>query len=137
MWTYLGPAFLCLLIIATAAFFDLHAKMVFLTCGYSRVHHHGKSWKRATAHYRENWSIWKRLFWVPVFAEAYTAKIRALAILSYLHDALAVIFLSLYAAADLAGAIPDLVWILFLAVIFLPYTLGKFIYTNALARGKI
>ena len=137
MWNYLGPALLCLLITAATVIFDLHAKAVFLAVGYTRVHHHGKTFKRAVHHYKTNWSFFQRILWMPVFAEAYAPKYRTLAILSYLHYAIAVVVLALYAATDLIGAISDRYWILCFAFVFVPFTIGKFIYTNALARSKL
>ena len=137
MWNYLDPAMLCILIVGAAIILDLWARACFLAVGYTRVYHHGKTWKRSTRHYKANWTVWQRLLWIPVFAEAYPAKYRALAILSYLHCALAAVWLALYIAADVFGAIDNLYWILFLTIIFLPFMLGKIIYTDALVRGKI
>ncbi|MBQ5363340.1 MAG: hypothetical protein IIU63_08330 [Clostridia bacterium] len=137
MWNYLGPLLLCLLFVGAAFILDLWARACFLAVGYTRVHHHGKTWKRATRHYKTNWKLWQRLLWIPAFAEAYPAKCRALAILAYLHYALVAVWLALYVAADVFGVIDDLYWMLFLAIILLPFTLGKIIYTDALVRGKI
>lgn len=137
MWNYLGPALLCLMLAACVMILDLWARACFLAVGYPRVHHHGKTWKCATKHYKTNWKLRQRLLWIPVFAQAYPAKYRALAILAYLHYTLAVVVSALYATADFFGAIDDGWWILFFGFVFVPFTLGKFIYTNMLVRGKI
>ena len=131
-----GPVFLCLLILATAAAFDLHARWVFIACAYVRVHHHGKTFKRASRHYKTNWSFAKKLFWIPVFAEHYAPKYRAMAILSFIHYTVTAVTLALFIMADGFGIIPDPAWIICFCAVFAPFSVGRFIYTNAVARDK-
>ena len=136
MWEYLGPILLYLLILTTAIAWDLHARWVFIALGYTRVHHHGKTFKRAANHYKTHWSFGEKLLWAPVFAEYYPAKYRAMAILSYIHYALAAITITLFVASDISNRIPDLRLVICF-VIFTVFTIGRFIHTNAIARSKI
>ncbi|MBQ2999594.1 MAG: hypothetical protein IJD64_03955 [Clostridia bacterium] len=73
-----------------------YARGVFVVIGYSRRYGHGKSAKRATKHYKSNWSFWQRMLWVPVFKEQYEAKYRRMAYLEYIHLLLTMITTSCY-----------------------------------------
>ena len=128
-------------IVITVTAWDIHAKAVFLAVGYTRVHHHGKTFKRVWRHYFANWSFIQRVFWIPVFAEKYSVKYRLMPILSIAHWLIAVtmtffFFSDLFNIADIYIAIYP-VEIFIFCFVFGPFTIGRFIYTNAIARGKI
>ena len=77
-------------------FNEWYARYVFVACGYRRRDGHGKSFHRAKKHYKENWSFFQRLFWLPVFKNRYENRIRRMAILSYLHGTVMVITCSCF-----------------------------------------
>ena len=138
LWPYiLMPVF----IVINVTVWDIHAKAVFIALGYTRIHHHGKTFNRAWRHYFANWSFIQRVFWIPIFAEKYSTKYRLMPILSFIHWLLAVAVI-FFALADLFNitniniAIYSFGDFMF-CFIFGPFTIGRFIYTNAIAREKI
>lgn len=128
-------------IVINVTAWDIHAKAVFIAIGYTRVHHHGKTFNRAWRHYFANWSFIQRVFWVPIFAEKYSTKYRLMPILSFIHWLLAVAII-FFVLADLFNItninIANYSFEVFIfCFIFTPFTIGRFICTNAVARGKI
>lgn len=80
-----------LMIIFPVVLMDWHAHGVFVARGYRRRYGHGKSWARASKHYKTNWTFIQRMLWIPVFKEPYERKYRRFAFLTYIHWTLALI----------------------------------------------
>ena len=122
-------------IILPFAFFDWHARMVFVAVAYPRRNGHGKSWKRAHKHYKTNWTFLQRMLWIPMFKEEYEDKYRFIAYLSFAHMALTVVTLAFFIISIICFP-NSKIWI----YEFLGYSVFwilRFIYDNAIARGKI
>ena len=124
------------MILLPTMFMDWHARFVFVAIGYPRKYGHGKSWKRAKKHYKTNWSLIQRLFWIPLFKEKYEDKFMAFAYLSYINLFLAV-----------ATVVGFFIWDFFYYPespqcfgyqygVFSAYTIIRFIYSNGVGRGK-
>lgn len=60
-------------------------RLSFLAEVYCRRNGHGKSWNRAHKHYKTNWTLLQRLFWLPLFKEKYERRHKIIAYLSYIH----------------------------------------------------
>ena len=124
-----------LFVILCVLFFEWYSRMVFIACAYCRRYGHGKSWKRASAHYKANWSLLERLFYRPLFKEKYEHKYRMLAYLSIIHLVLAIMTVTSVFLDELLFKNIDFWFYVFIA--FSVFTVFvRFIYNNELARGK-
>ena len=126
---------LTVLIIFTFAFLDWHSRMVFMARGYPRKYGHGKSWNRAHKHYKKNWTLFQRLLWIPLFKEAYTTKYKTFAYFSYAHAFLTVITI-IFVVVGLTQ-FPDSQTCIYEFLIYYILSILRFLYGNAIARGKI
>lgn len=123
------------IIIYAFAFLDWHSRMVFMARGYPRKYGHGKSWNRAHKHYKKNWTLLQRLFWIPLFKEAYTTKFKMFAYFSYAHAILCIITI-VFSIVGITQFYDSKIW----KCEFLIYgilSILRFLYGNAIARGKI
>lgn len=116
-------------------FLDWHARMVFIAIGYPGKNGHGKSWKRASKHYKKNNSFLERILWRVVFKESYDSKYRWLAYLSYIHMVTSIFTITWFLIS--VSFFPNSkIWITVFACNFI-FSLLRFIYDNAIARGEI
>lgn len=117
------------------AFFDWHARAVFIAAKYCGCYHHGRTWNRAHKHYKTHWTLLERLLWLPVFKEKYDGDTRLLVYFSYIHLILAIAAGILIFLGELVYNNVELVAYSFLA--YLISTILRWLYTNALGRGDL
>ena len=82
------------IIVVQFVFFEWLSKMFFLLVVYPGTHNHnnhGHKWKKATKHYKTNWTLLQRLLWIPLFKEKYEEKYVIIGYWSYLCFALSVV----------------------------------------------
>ena len=127
--------YMILFIVSATAVMDWYSRLVFLARGYPRRYGHGKSWGRATKHYKANWSFVKRILWIPVFKEWYETKFRFLAYLAYVHFSIGAIFATVFLIDELL-LFEVYFWHYFLFA-FVGITLFRFVYADYVAIGKI
>ena len=123
-----------LVIIVTFLICDWHARMVFLARAYPRRYGHGKTWKRATKHYKTRWTLLQRLLWLHVFKEKYEDKYVAFAYISYIHLVLTFIT-ACFSVVALAWYPESRIWI----YVFIAYAIFMFfriVYTDIIATAK-
>ena len=120
-----------LLVIPSFLVMDGYARTVFIARAYRRRYGHGKSWKRAHAHYKTNWTLIQRLLWIPVFKEKYECKFRCLAYQSYIGLVLA-ISISIYFLVpfDINASV------LYVFSAYIIFVLGEYVYINVIARKE-
>lgn len=114
---------------------DWHARMVFMARGYCGKRGHGKTWKRARAHYKSHWTFLQRMFWIPVFKEYYESKYRFLAYSTYVHAFFTLFTIVIFLVDELV-----LLNLYFWHYVFIAYTIiiiFRYIYNDTVARGKI
>ena len=116
-------------------FFDWHARMVFIATVYPRRYGHGKTWKRAQKHYKENWSLLERILWLFAFKESYEGKHRAIAYLSYIHFFFTILTICCFLLCDIFFP-NSKVWI-YEFIAYAIFMFSRFIYNNAIGQGKI
>ena len=81
-----GETILFVLVFAGSAWgFDWITRMSYISQDYSRRDGHGKSWHRASTHYKKNWSLRQRLLFIPIFRDCRQARFRWFAYLAYIH----------------------------------------------------
>ena len=121
-----------MLVLAAVLIMDWHARMVFVACIYPRRYGHGKSWKRAYKHYKNTWSLFQRLFWIPLLKESYGSLYRVIAFLAYTHAVFALITGCWFLVDSLITH--NEYWI-YVFVVFFIFTIIRFIFDNAIAKG--
>ena len=126
--------FTLLTIIVPLMFFDWHARMVFIAKAYPRRYGHGKSWKRAHKHYKNNHSFLERLFWIFAFKEKYEDKYKMIAYLAYAH-LFTTIFTLCITLISLTLFPDSVIWIYVYIGNFVLWLI-RFIYDNSIAKGK-
>ena len=77
--------FLLLFILFELIICDFWARSAFLSGGYILQYPYLKNLNEARKQYKNNWSLFQRLFWIPVFKEKYKNRIHLLAFSSYIH----------------------------------------------------
>lgn len=126
--------FISLTIIIPLLFFDWHARMVFIAKAYPRRYGHGKSWKKAHKHYKNNHSFIERLFWIFAFKEKYEGKYEMIAYLSYIHLFTTIVTLCVTLISLMS--IPNSVIWIYIYTGNAIFWIVRFIYNNAIAREK-
>ena len=126
--------FIPIVILLSSLFLEWHARGVFVAIGYPRKYGHGKSWKRAHRHYKQNWTFIQRMLWIPVFKEEYDSKFRMLAYISYANWIIAPALVALTIVGYFNSA--DRWFFVWILIGFLIFLLIRFIYSNDLGRGK-
>ena len=121
--------------IAIFAFFDWHARTVFVWVVYPRRYGHGKSAGRAQKHYKQNWTLFQRLLWVPIFKEWYANKYRFMAYLSYINAFLTLVTVALF-LISIYNYPDSKIWIYEYAGHGV-FCVLRFVYDNAIAKGQI
>lgn len=129
MYIYL----ICLSIILCYLIIDLHGRLVFLYRGYPKRYGHGKTGKKYTKHYKTNWTLFQRIFWIPVFREKYESKFEVIAFLSYIHAILSVLTLTCFLVEDLI--LKQVYLWKYVYVINTAFVLIKFRYQVAVSRS--
>ena len=116
-------------------FFDWHSRCVFVACGYPHKYGHGKTWKRARKHYKENWSFVERMLWIPIFKEKYDIRFKIVAFLSYFHFFFSIIT-SIVIILDELVFVRIQLWH-YLFGVYTLFFIFRFCYVNAIGRDKI
>ena len=129
---YMAMMGIILLILICIAFFDWHARMVFMARGYPRKYGHGKTWKRAHAHYKKSWTLAQRLLWLPVFKETYVDTYRHMAYIAYAHAIFALITITAFLINEFVFPEPTFWHYVFTG--FAIFTILRFFHTNHIAR---
>ena len=124
-----------LVVVSAAMVLDFWARMVFLMVVYPRRYGHGKTGKRVTKHYKNNWTLLQRLLWVPAFKEYYEGEYRALAVFSYIQYIYGT-FINVLFWVSMAFFPDSKIWIYAYGVYVLLIFVRIF-HNNGVARGKI
>ena len=106
--------------------------MVFMARGYPGKYGHGKTWKRAHAHYKKTWTLAQRLLWLPVFKEVYVTTYRNMAYMSYIHAGVGGITIMVFLLNELV--FPDPTFWHYVFTAFGALTILRFIHSNHIAR---
>ena len=122
-------------VLLTFLFFDWHARFVFVGTGYPRKYGHGKSEKRASAHYKRNWTFVQRILWVPLFKEKYRSDYRLMAYFGYFHFFVTLVTIACFLIDELV-----LVDVNFWRYAFYAYyavTILRYCHSNAIGKKQI
>ena len=124
--------YIFLTILASVLIFDIHARGCFVAIGYTRCYGHGKTWKRANKHYKANWTILQRLFWIPVFKENYANDFRLMAYFAYIQSVWAILTYLCFIISDLC--FPESKFWIYEFIIYWIFSLIRFIHTDYTGR---
>ena len=129
----ISEIFFSIVIVIMFLGFEFHAKGVFLCKGYPRRHGHGKSGVRSDKHYKENWTLWQRLLWIPVFKESYPSDFRIMAYLSYIHFAWCIICI-ICTVIGIRHFLDSMVW-KYHFIAYAAFTLFRYIHDDDVLRA--
>ena len=121
-----------IMVIFSFLVFDWHSRRVFIAIVYRRRYGHGKSWNRAYKHYKKNWSLLQRLFWIFAFKEKYERPYRMFAYLFYVHILLSIISI---VALLTSKTFPDMGFWEYVVILDLIFGLFRYIHSDSIARG--